>query len=75
MMISVDPDLSDQVRPPRTAYYDGEFGSVAGKPNFKQYQLRVLDESIRWIETFDQPGSKKLAVDIQTQVEAARGER
>jgi len=75
MMISVDPDLSDQVRPPRTAYYEGKFGSVAGKPNFKQYQLRVLDESIRWIETFDQPGSKKLAVDIQTQVEAARGER
>ena len=75
MTISVDRDLTDRVRPPRSAYYKGEFGSVAGKPNFREYQLRVLDESIRWIETFDQPGSRKLAVDIETMVEAARGER
>src|SRR5262249_13225674 len=75
MMISVDRNLSDTVRPPRSAYYKGDFGSVAGKPNWREYQLRVLDESIRWIETFDQPGTRKLAVDLQTQVEAARGER
>jgi D-proline reductase (dithiol) PrdB len=75
MNISVDPDLSDTVRPPRTAYYKGKFGEVAGKPNWREYQLRVLDESIRWIETFDQPGSRRLAVEIQTAVEAARGER
>jgi len=75
MMISVDRDLSDRVRPPRSAYYKGEFGSVAGKPNFREYQLRVLDESIRWIETFDQPGVRRLAVEIQSQVEAGRGER
>lgn len=75
MVISVDPRLTDRVRPPRTAYYNGEFGSVAGKPNWREYQLRVLDESLRWIETFDQPGSRKLAVDLETQVEAARGER
>lgn len=75
MMISVDPVLSDRVRPPRSAHYNGEFGSVAGKPNWREYQLRVLDESIRWIETFDQPGSRKLAVDLETQVESARGER
>jgi hypothetical protein len=75
MTISVDRDLSDQVRPPRSAYYNGDFGSVAGKPNWKEYQLRVLDESIRWIETFDQPGARKLAVDLETAVEAARGER
>ena len=29
MNISVDRDLSDTFRPPRTAYYKGEFGSVA----------------------------------------------
>lgn len=75
MMISVDPKLTDKVRPPRTAYYNGEFGSVAGKPNWREYQLRVLDEALRWTETFDQPGSRKLAVDLETQVEAARGER
>jgi D-proline reductase (dithiol) PrdB len=75
MVISVDPKLTDRVKPPRTAYYKGEFGSVAGKPNWRQYQLRVLDEALRWTETFDQPGSRKLAVDLESQVEAARGER
>lgn len=75
MTISVDRNLSDRVKAPRSAYYKGEFGSVVGKPNWREYQLRVLDESIRWIETFDQPGSRKLAVDLQTLVEAARGER
>ncbi len=75
MTISVDQKLTDMVRPPRTAYYNGEFGSVAGKPNFPEYQLRILDESLRWTETFDQPGSRKLAVELESQVEAARGER
>ena len=75
MMISVDPKATDKVRPPRVAYYNGEFGSVAGKPNWREYQLRILDEALRWTETFDQPGSRKLAVDLETQVEAARGER
>ncbi len=73
--ISVDPKITDKVRPPRTAYYHGDLGSVAGKPNWSEYQRRVLDETLRWMETFDQPGSRKLAVDLETQVEAARGER
>jgi D-proline reductase (dithiol) PrdB len=75
MLISVDRTVTDRVRPPRTAYYTGDFGAVAGKPNWKQYQLRVLDEAIRWIETFDQPASRKLAVALETETEAARGER
>jgi len=75
IMISVDPIITDEVRPPRTAYYNGEFGAVAGKPNWPEYQLRILDETLRWLETFDQPGSRKLAVDLESQVEAARGER
>ena len=75
MMISVDPKLTDKVRPPRTAYYNGEFGAVAGKPNWREYQLRILDEALRWTETFDQPGSRKLNVEQESQVEAARGER
>jgi hypothetical protein len=48
---------------------------VSGKAGWKQYQHRVLDESLRWMETFDQPGVKKLAVEIETAVEASRGER
>ena len=75
MMISVDPVMTDRVRPPRTGYYNGDFGSVSGKPNWREYQLRILDEAIRWTETFDQPAARKLAVDLETQVETARGER
>lgn len=75
IMISVDKELSDSIRAPRTAYYDGEFGCVVGKPNWREHQLRILDETLRWTETFDQPGTRKLAVELQTQVEAARGER
>jgi D-proline reductase (dithiol) PrdB len=73
--LSVDPTVTDRVRPPRTAYYNGDLGAVAGKPDWREYQLRILDESLRWLETFDQPGSRKLAVDLETQTEAARGER
>jgi D-proline reductase (dithiol) PrdB len=75
MLISVDRGITDLVRPPRTAYYNGDLGAVAGKPNWREYQLRVLDESLRWIETFDQPGSRKLAVELESEVEALRGER
>lgn len=75
MMISVDRAMTDSVRPPRTAYYAGEFGAVAGRANWKEYQLRVLDESLRWIETFDQPGAKRLAVNLETEVEQERGEK
>ena len=75
MLLSVDAAMTDKARPPRTAYYNGEFGSVAGRPNWREHQLRILDEALRWTETFDQPGSRKLAVDLETSVEAARGER
>jgi D-proline reductase (dithiol) PrdB len=75
IVISVDKLLSEQVRAPRTAYYEGEFGSVAGAPNWREYQLRILDESLRWLETFDQPGMRKLGVEMETAIEAARGER
>ncbi len=75
IMLSVDYSYSAGVRPPRVAYYTGKLGSVAGDPNWKEFQLRILDETLRWIETYDQPGARKLAVDLQSRVEAARGER
>jgi len=75
IMVSVDTPATDRIRPPRTAYYNGSFDSVAGKPDWREYQLRILDEALRWIETFDQPASRKLSVDLQTEVESARGER
>lgn len=75
MVISVDRSITDRVRPPRTAYYNGELGAVVGKPDWKEYQMRVLDESIRWIETFDQPAARKLVVELETETEQERGEQ
>ena len=75
MIISVDRAITERVRPPRAAYYNGELGSVVGKPEWKEYQMRVLDESIRWIETFDQPGSRKLSVELETEIQQERGEQ
>jgi D-proline reductase (dithiol) PrdB len=75
IVISVDRGITSRVRPPRTVYYSGEFGQVAGQPGWREYQLRVLDETLRLMETFDQPGDRKLAVDLESKVQAARGER
>lgn len=75
MTLGVVKDVVQSVRPPRTAYYDGELGSVAGLPNWPEYQRRILDEALRLIEPMDQPGIRKLGVEMESLVEKARGER
>ena len=75
MLIAVDRKTAELVRAPRIAYYSGELGCVAGKAGWREYQLRILDEALRWTETFDQPGSRKLAVEIETITELSRGEK
>jgi len=75
MTLAVIKEVVESVRPPRVALYDGELGSVAGKPNFPEHQRRVLDESLRLIEPMDQPGIRKLVVELESQVEKERGER
>ena len=73
--VAVDRAVIERVRPPRAGYYVGQFGSVAGKPNYPQHQRRVLDEALRWLEPMGQPGVRKLGVELESQVEVARGER
>lgn len=75
IVVSVDRGVTSMVRPPRTVYYDGELGCVAGKPGFSEYQRRIMDETLRLTETFDHPSDRKLVVELETMVEAARGER
>jgi D-proline reductase (dithiol) PrdB len=75
MTIAVVKHVVESVRPPRVALYNGEFGSISGKPNFPEHQRRILDESLRLIEPMDQPGIYKLAVELESQVEKERGER
>lgn len=75
MTLAVVQEVVENVRPPRTAFYDGELGSVAGLPNWPEHQRRILDEALRLIEPMDQPGIRKLVVALESQVEEARGER
>ncbi len=75
MTLAVDKEVITAVRPPRAALYDGEFGAVAGAPNWPEHQRRVLDEALRLIEPMDQPQIRQLTVELQSEVEAARGER
>jgi hypothetical protein len=75
MTLAVTKDVVERVRPPRVALYDGQFGSVAGKPNWPEHQRRILDEALRLIEPTDQPGIRKLVVELESQVEESRGER
>jgi D-proline reductase (dithiol) PrdB len=75
MTLAVLKDVVENVRPPRVALYDGALGSVAGKPNFPEHQRRILDEALRLIEPMDQPGVRNLVVELESQVEKARGER
>ncbi len=73
--LAVDRPAIERVRPPRAGYYAGQLGSVAGKPNYPQHQRRVLDEALRWLEPMGEPGNRKLVVELESEVEIARGER
>jgi len=75
MTLAVERDLVEIVRPPRAGFYEGQIGSVAGQPNWPEHQRRVLDEALRLIEPLDQPTVIKLAVELESQVEVARGEK
>jgi ketosteroid isomerase-like protein len=75
IMLAVARDVVEMVRPPRAVYYNGETGSVAGRPLWPEHQRRILDETLRLLESLDQPIVYKLTVELETQVQKARGER
>ena len=75
MTLAVDKEVVANVRPPRAALYAGKLGAVAGLPNWPEHQRRVLDEALRLIEPMDQPGIRRLVVELESRVEEARGER
>jgi D-proline reductase (dithiol) PrdB len=75
MTLGVERETFDRVRPPRGAVYAGDFGCVAGRPDWPQHQRRVLDEALRLIEPTDFVGVRQLDVEAATAVEMDRGER
>jgi D-proline reductase (dithiol) PrdB len=75
MTIGVDRDVLENVHAPRATVYKGKFGAVSGMPGVPEFQRRVLDESLRLIESLDQPVVRQLTAVLETEVEVARGER
>jgi D-proline reductase (dithiol) PrdB len=75
MTLAINKEVIESARPPRAALYDGEFGSVAGRPTWPEQQRRVLDEALRLIEPLDQAGIRRLNVDMESAIEKERGER
>lgn len=75
MMLGVERAVVDSTHPPRCCFYDGEYGEVAGKPNWVEHQRRIMDESLRMIESFDHSTIRRLIVDLETEVEQMRGEK
>ena len=75
MMLAVDREAVERVRPPRAGLYPGKLGSVSGLPDYPEHQRRVLDEALRQIEPMDQVGIRSLVVELQSDVEKQRGEK
>lgn len=75
IMLAVSRETVESVRPPRAVYYNGELGSVAGRPLWPEHQRRILDQTLRLLEPMDQPTVHKLAVELGTEVQKSRGER
>lgn len=75
VMVAVERAILDSVHVPRAGFYNGELGSVSGLPNFKEHQLRILDEVLRMYEPLNQPTVRKLGVELESEVEKMRGER
>lgn len=75
IMLAVETDVIEKVRPPRAGFYKGELGSVAGRPLWPEHQRRVLDEALRWLEPLDQPTIRKLMVELESEIENKRGEK
>jgi D-proline reductase (dithiol) PrdB len=75
IMLAVARDVVESVRPPRAVYYNGETGSVAGRPQWPEHQRRILDQTLRLLEPMDQPTLFKLVVELETEVQQSRGER
>ena len=58
VLITVSPEVSAQMRPPRAIYPDGfKVGNSLGKPNMKQLQARVLKDALNLLTKDMRPGS------------------
>lgn len=60
VLITVSPEVSAQMRPPRSIYPDGfKIGNSLGKPNMKNLQKKVLKDALNLLNENIIPGSYK----------------
>ncbi|MCW5961418.1 MAG: hypothetical protein KIS76_14740 [Pyrinomonadaceae bacterium] len=58
VLITVSPEVSAQMRPPRALYPNGfKIGNSLGKPNIKQLQRNVLLDALNLLSENTRPGS------------------
>lgn len=58
VLITVSPEVSSQMRPPRSIYPNGfKIGNSLGKPNMKELQKRVLKDALELFTENTRPGS------------------
>ncbi len=58
LLITVSPEVSAQMRPPRALYPKGfKIGNSLGKPNMKELQKNVLKDALKMFTQNTRPGS------------------
>ena len=58
VLITVSPEVSAQMRPPRALYPKGfKVGNSVGKPGMRELQKKVLREALSLLTTDTRPGS------------------
>ncbi len=58
VLITVSPEVSAQMRPPRALYPDGfKIGNSLGKPGMEDLQRKVLRDAIELLTQNTRPGS------------------
>ncbi len=57
VLITVSPEVSAQMRPPRALYPNGfKIGNSLGKPNTRELQLKVLRDALLLLTEDTRPG-------------------
>ncbi|MEP6717522.1 MAG: hypothetical protein ABJB21_00185 [bacterium] len=57
VLITVSPEVSAQMRPPRALYPNGfKIGNSLGKPNMRELQLKVLRDALSLLAEDTRPG-------------------
>ncbi len=58
VLITVSPEVSAQMRPPRALYPNGfKIGNSLGKPNMRALQLKVLRDALLLLTENTRPGT------------------